>query len=159
MASLLAMSQSLFGWLLFGLSQLLSIGHIKMGVWVLLGVFIADFITGVTASFHEKKLNGERCSIYDFRSGKVRLSILKGVTYILFILLSWFFYVYMFDKALPMPGSTRAFTIPEIGVGICIAVESWSIIENFKRLGFDLIGKIQNIASKVWNVINTVKNG
>lgn len=157
--SLVGMFKTFIGWIMLGLSEMLSLGHFKLGLSVLLFVFLLDFATGIWASAQEIKQSGRRFNLYDFQSKKVRLSITKALTYICFILFSWLFYLYMFDKSFPMPGSTKSFTVPEITLGVCIAVECWSNIENCKRAGYDILGKIRMAARKLWSTFNTIKTG
>jgi len=42
-------------------------------------------------------------------------------------------------------------------VAFCFFIEFFSILENCKRSGFDVIGKIQSGAKKVWKTIGIIK--
>ncbi len=156
--SIAELFSSLKGWLFVIVAQFLSIGHIKVSLFALFFVFVLDFITGVCASYKEFKQANAAPRVYFIESSKLRLSILKAVSYMLFILLSYVFYLIILDKPFSIPGSTRQFTIVEITSGLCMAIECLSILENIKRIGFDFIGSVTIGAHKFWDLIHAIKH-
>lgn len=115
---------------------------------VALGVlYVADFLTGCAASW--KEANSIKSWTF-FESKRFRESISKGVTYFVFIAMGWFLYKIFLDEPIPIPFSSKGVNVIQIFFGICIAIESWSILENMKRLGFDLIGKISTTFKGFW---------
>src|SRR5690606_240318 len=123
----------------------------------LIVVFHLDFITGCIASWIEHKKNGDKVQVYFFESAKMRLSVVKGVTYCLLIFFAYIFSVLFFDVPIKLAGSTKHFTAVELITGVCICIEVWSNIENLKRAGFDIVGKISGTAKSVWKVVREIK--
>lgn len=147
------------GVILLLLAQVLALQGVQTG-FIALGIaFTFDFITGTAASWYENKKQNKKPKIYFIESRKLRRTIIKATTYLIFIMMSGGFYFLFFDGTFGLPISTKTFTIIEITFGMCIAVECWSILENFKRLGFDIVGKITNMAKHFWKSFNAVKSG
>ena len=137
---------------------------------VALGIAIViDFITGIVAAYieHRKGKKEVKTSLdepiekspYFFQSGKARLTIVKAVSYSFLIFFSYIFSILFFDKPINLIWSTKTPTLTEIVTGICIAIEVWSNIENFKRMGFDLVGTVGSIAKTGWELFRKVKQG
>lgn len=120
---------------------------------------LADFITGCWASRIEAKQKGEKPSVYLIESEKMRLSFSKMITYGTLILVSWGLSIAFFNKPFQIAYSTKQFTLVEITIGLCVCVECWSMLENMKRAGFDLIGKVNVIIKNIWQLINAAKGG
>lgn len=150
---------TLKGWSLLALSQIIAMSGTKRAIVALVVVFIVDFITGCMASWVEHKANPTPVSAYFIQSSKIRKSGIKAIGYMSFILLSWLFMVLYFDKKVKLPGSSLEFTIQQLIIGVCIATEGWSNIENLKRCGFDIIGNITVAAKSLWKVFYTIKTG
>lgn len=138
------------------IQSLFSIEGFKFSLMALGVVFLVDFITGCWASWKEFK--GQKSWSF-FESKKFRESIAKAGTYFIFIGMGWILWKLFFDAPIKLPFSTKGVNIIQIFFGICIAIESWSILENMKRLGFDLIGRISKTAEGFWQTIKKVKNG
>lgn len=66
-------------------------------------------------------------------------------------------YKMFFDGSIHLPLSNREANIIEISFGICIAVECWSILENMKRLGFNLLGSITKAFKGFYGALKAVK--
>jgi len=147
------------GLVLLLISSIIALSSVQKAIITLLAVYILDFITGLIASWMEQKKSGKKIKVYFFQSSKVRMSIVKGIAYMVYIICAWFITVLVFDKNVGVMMLSKKFTIVEIVAGICIANECWSIIENFKRAGFDLIAKIKEISKQAWNLFNVVKTG
>lgn len=122
---------------------------------------IIDFVTGVIASYCEWKDLGspklEKSLV--FKTKRARESVNKVGSYGTAILLAYILAVVTMKNPevtiLGMPPKT----IPEITVIVLIAIECFSVIENFKRMGVDFIGKIKNIAKQGWDLFRNVKKG
>ncbi|HEY1025459.1 MAG TPA: phage holin family protein [Sphingobacteriaceae bacterium] len=137
----------------------IGLSGIQKGLIALLLVFHLDLITGCIASWIEHKNSKTQTKVYFFESSKLRLSVVKAVSYIMLILCSWLLGVLFFDMPISLYHSTKTFTPAELTTGVCIAIEIWSNIENVKRAGFDVVGKFTNVVKQVWNIRNTIKSG
>lgn len=159
-----AMLTSLAGLIILAIGQVLALPGVDFGWKALLAVYLIDFITGVAASYKEwkeKKASGVQdaatASPYFFKSRSATHSLLKAITYILFIAMAWLMWKMFFDEGVQLPLSSHTVSIIQIAFGICIAIEGWSIIENMKRLGFDLIAKISNAFVGFWKAFRQIK--
>tara|TARA_R110000744_G_scaffold376168_1_gene490242 strand:- start:430 stop:993 length:564 start_codon:yes stop_codon:yes gene_type:complete len=130
---------------------------IKSGVptmmLLLAAVILADFITGMIASYIEwKDGKVETPNVYFIESKKIRNTIVKSLSYLLFIALIAFFEVAFFTVNIPRLSeilSSKEFTGTEIAIGICVVIEFYSVLENFKRGGVDIIGKVKTVFGKI----------
>lgn len=131
---------------------------------ILLGIlFIVDFITGIWASWIEFKKalpvvpgSGKR---YVIQSSKLRLSAVKFGTYCIMILggygIEWVFVPGEFEPHTRL----QKMTLTTIVIAFCCAIEFYSILfENVKRMGYDIIEKVKNMASSGWGVYKSIKN-
>lgn len=143
------------GWVLIVLSQFLAIDGVHVGLMMLVVVFLVDYATGLGASWAERHTR-ESSSPFFLQSKKMRDSLLKACTYLLFIFMSWVMWYLFFDGTVTLPISTKPINIISITIGVCIAVEMWSILENMKRMGFDLLGKIVRTFKTFWKTYNEV---
>lgn len=133
------------------------------------GLFVVDFITGIWASYTEEK---EKLEIKPkgfmqklahllnvVSSSKLRLSAVKFVTYSIAALtakaVEWAFINGDFEPHEKL----QRMSLTTIVVAFLCGIEAYSIlIENAKRLGFDLIKKIKTISSKGWSLYKSIKN-
>lgn len=139
-----------------GLSISLSSYHLML--FLLLGLLLADYITGVLASWavwkREKKEGRFRTN--GFTSEKTRLSLIKIVTYFLFIILSWFIELIFRVKPFELSWIDHEITLTFIAMAISCAIEFYSIFfENLPRAGFSIWGMLKKIVSKVKEAKNT----
>ena len=118
-----------------------------------------DFITGCWASYVEAKRQTEKHNVFLIESRKIRLSFSKMITYGTLILVSWGLSIAFFNKPFDIAYSTKQFTLLELTIGMCVCVECYSMIENMKRAGFDLIRKIKQIINNIWHLIDAAKGG
>lgn len=148
---------TLKGWGALLLAMLLAsrTGHL---VLFLVIIFHVDMITGILAGRKEAKARGEKPTVYFLESKKMRQSIVKAVFYMMFVVLLYFVSSILLIRPIDLFFSEVKFPLYEIGLIICIGIEKFSILENFKRLGFDVIAKVKTIAKQVWSVIGAVKN-
>lgn len=134
---------------------------LQTSIIILLGAFVLDFLTGILASYIEIK-NGSKpmpVSGFVFTSAKARDSIVKAIMYMVVILGAYALEYVFFDKKVGIKAlSSRQFGITELVVCFCIAVEVYSaVVENGRRAGFDIIGKITGMATSLWDTFRKVK--
>jgi hypothetical protein len=145
----------------------------KLAFLFLVIAFLLDFITGVIASFmerlkKEKKeqqvdfLNWKEKVVYFFdniSSDQMKRSIVKGIAYSVFILCSSGIQHIFKIKPFTFSFSELTWDLPLIAVAGAIVIELWSILlENFKRMGFDIIKIALEMFSKAKEVKNEVMN-
>lgn len=149
---------SFWGWLVFVVCQLFMIEGFRAG-FVGLGVlFLLDFMSGIGASWVESKKEVLTSNApYFIESKKIRGTLIKAVAYSLFIGMSYLMYVTFFNGTTGLPMSDKEFNIISICFGLCIAIECWSIIENVKRMGYDLIGALVKVFKGFWNTYEQIK--
>jgi len=130
---------------------------------IVLGIlFTIDFVTGVWASYVEYKkakgltpANGE----YLITTQKLRLCIVKFISYSLAIALAWVVGFLFTIQEFSLHSAMRKFTLPTIVTISCSIIEVYSIFfENFKRMGYDLIAKIRNIIETIYTIYKIIKN-
>lgn len=151
------LASSVYGWIVLVLCQFLAIDGVQTGLILLLIMFTIDYVTGLSAAWKEGK-GKENDSPFFIESKKIRQSILKACTYLLFIFMSWMMWYLFFDGTVHLPVSTKDVNIISITIGICMAVEMWSVLENMKRLGYDFISKIHNAFTGFWDAFKKISN-
>ena len=135
-----------------GTISLLSTQRLAFGFLVI--AYTLDFITGVIASFIERLREEKKIQevesftwrqkvIYFFdniSSDQMKRSIVKGIAYSVFILCSHGIQFIFKIKPFSFSFSELEWDLPLIAVAGAIVIELWSILlENFKRMGFDII--------------------
>lgn len=132
---------------------------VKLALLFLSIALVIDFVTGCWASWIEFKRTKSGASVYFIESRKLRASFSKMVTYGSLIMISWGLSTAFFINPIPVAYTGKHPTLVELIIGLCICVECWSMLENMKRAGFDLIGKIKLIIKNIWQLINAAKGG
>lgn len=136
---------------------------IQKGLLLLAGLFVADFITGIAASCIEFKNNPPKINNavkqYAIQSSKLRISIVKFCAYGMAILIGagieWAFIAEEFSPH----EALKQMSLTTIVVAFCCIIETYSIVfENIKRMGFDIILELKNVAAKAWDLYTTLKN-
>jgi hypothetical protein len=127
-------------------------------------VFLLDFISGVRASWVEylKQKDTDPNFVlksYFIESVKLRKSITKAIAYIILILGSYAIEQIFLIKEIDVQVSHAKFTLSIIATLICFSIELFSIFENLKRLGYDLLGNITSSVKKAWRFFRLVKDG
>lgn len=145
-----------------GTLSLLSTQRLAFGFLVI--AYLLDFITGIIASFIErlqeekKQLKVDSFTwkekiIYFFdnvSSDQMKRSIVKGIAYSVFIMCSYGIQIIFKIKPFTFSFSELVWDLPLIAVAGAIVIELWSILlENFKRMGFDIIKLVVNMFTKV----------
>ncbi len=138
---------------------------VQNGLLFLAGVLTVDFITGVLVSKKKKKKyereNPQEAKKTLLSSEKMRLSLVKSLTYIAIILGVFAIEKIFFIKSFKWESVTDLdLTGTIIIIAVCSGIELWSIVmENVKELGFDLEAKILKVAKGGWKLFGAIKNG
>lgn len=142
----------------------ISLNSYHFAIFLLFGLLAADYVTGVYASWTEwRKLERPGSFWADrekgFTSDRNRLSIVKVVTYFLFILLSYVIEVVFRIKAFNIGWIDHELTITFVAMGISCAIEFYSIIfENLPRAGFSIWDKFKKITGTAKNAVSEIKD-
>lgn len=145
--------------ILIGTVLFSSLTTVQLSLIFLFGAFVFDFAAGIYASWVEWKNNKNKLEAYLIESKKLRKSVGKAIAYMAVISFTYVIEVIFFVKSFKIAVSDTNLTITLVAVGGCIAIEFFSVLENMKRAGFDLIAKIKSGAKSVWSVINHIKTG
>ena len=152
-----------------GTISLLSTQRLAFGFLVI--AYTLDFITGVIASFIERLREEKKIQEVDFftwrqkvvyffdniSSDQMKRSIVKGIAYSVFILCSHGIQFIFKIKPFSFSFSHLVWDLPLIAVAGAIVIELWSILlENFKRMGFDIIKIALGMFTKVKEVKNEI---
>lgn len=141
---------------------IITISDCQLGIILLVGLMILDFITGVLASWFlwkDSKIESNFWK-YGFSSLRIRMSIVKSVTYFLFIICSYGIEIIFRIKSF----GTNAYTDHEVTVtlftvAIACAIEFYSIFfENLPKAGFDISEKVTAIYKLVKNAVKSIKD-
>lgn len=133
--------------------------NLQLSFVLLFGLFLADFGTGLLASYFEKKEEEKtNPALKDenlISSEKAKFSVVKALAYTMSALGVYFIEKIFFIKTFRIDSvSEKDLTITLIWVGFCCAIEFYSIFfENFKRMGFDLAKKMTNVGKKIKSLI------
>ena len=148
-----------------GTISLLGTQRLAFGFLVI--AYLLDFITGVIASFIERlKEEKKTQEVYSFTwrqkvvyffdnisSDQMKRSIVKGIAYSVFIMCSCGIQFIFKIKPFSFSFSELVWDLPLIAVAGAIVIELWSILlENFKRMGFDIIKIALGMFTKVKEV-------
>lgn len=113
-----------------------------------------DYVTGILASWVES--NGKH-KVFLIESKRLRESCVKVCGYMILIICSWFVTILIYPNDVNLFGILNGFNLLELTLIMSIAIESFSNLENVKRMGFDVIGKIKDGASKIHDLIKSIK--
>lgn len=139
------------------------LSSVQKALILLFVFFILDFLTGIGASWVEKKekekTNPELKKESLICSDKMKLSAVKAFTYASAILGVWGIEIVFFIKTFKFENiSTEELTVTTIFVGFCCAIEFYSIVfENFKRMGFDIAKRFIYVVKSVKKIIFQVE--
>lgn len=144
---------------------IIELSNIQMALTLLFVLLFFDFLTGVLASYTEWKKLGKNTKFFkDGKDGltseKWRLSLVKTITYLTFVLL-----VYLIEKTFQIKPfelqytEIKLVTITLIAIAISCGIEFYSIFfENLPRAGFDIEKKLMKLFDKVKSIFTKVKN-
>jgi len=136
---------------------------VQKALLLLLIFFVLDFITGIIASWREKKEKEKTDPTIKeqslISSDKLKLSAVKAFTYASAILGVWGIEKVFFIRTFKFENvSTEDLTVTLIFVGFCCAIEFYSIVfENFKRMGFDISKKALSVIRHIKKIIFQVE--
>lgn len=141
---------------------LITISDCQLGLMLLLGLMLVDFITGVLASWylwHDSKIESNFWK-YGFSSLRIRMSVVKSVTYFLFIICTYGVEIIFRIKSFGSNAYTdHEVTLTLFTIAIACAIEFYSIFfENLPKAGFDIWEKLKAIAEKIKCAVTTVKD-
>jgi hypothetical protein len=143
--------------LLISTVTIATLSTIQMSLLFLFISFIFDFLTGIYASWVEWKNQKIQITTYLIESKKLRKSVGKAIAYMAAIGFTYGFELVFFIKSFKISASGANLTITLIAVGVCVAIEFFSVLENMKRSGFDLIGKAKKGFAQLWDLFRTAK--
>lgn len=133
---------------------------IQTALLMLLVAYILDFVTGIYASYIEHRKNPQEVKVYIIQSSKMRKSVVKAISYFVFIAFSYAFERVFLIKAFSLVSiSDLQLTITSVACAFCFAIEFFSILENLKRSGYDILGKAEKLIKTVWKFVGLVKGG
>lgn len=131
----------------------------EKAVYLLVAFYVLDFITGILASWKEKKQAEELDPSLKEKdlisSDKLKLSGIKAFTYASAILAVWGIEKVFIIKSFKLSHiSNEDMTLTLIFIGFCCAIEFYSIFfENFKRAGFDIKKNFSKVMTEVKKTI------
>jgi hypothetical protein len=143
--------------LLISTVTIATLSTIQMSLLFLFISFIFDFLTGIYASWVEWKNKKIQITTYLIESKKLRKSVGKAIAYMAAIGFTYGVELVFFIKSFKISASGANLTITLIAVGVCVAIEFFSVLENMKRSGFDLIGKAKKGFTQFWDLFRTAK--
>lgn len=146
-----------------GITAAIVFSPVQKGLGALFFFVVADFITGIIASyFKKKKAELEDPKLKDqglISSEKLKMSLVKISTYFISILGCWLMESIFFIKKFSFESiSDQELTITLVCIAFCCVIEFWSIVmENFKEMGFDIRKKGLAVVSGIKNINKQVK--
>lgn len=143
--------------LTIGTISIAMLSTVQLSLLFLFISFIFDFLTGIYASWVEWKNKKIEITTYLIESKKLRKSVGKAIAYMAAIGFTYGFEIVFFIKSFKVSASGANLTITLVAIGVCIAIEFFSVLENMKRSGFDLIGKAKKGFSQFWDLFRTAK--
>lgn len=142
----------------------LELTNLQLAIVLLFGLLSVDYITGVLASWvnHKKKFRTSfwKDSINGFSSEKWKKSLVKTITYFLFILTTWsiekVFQIKSFNTSYSDIGNI---TITLVAIGLSCGIEFYSIFfENLPNAGFNIEDRFLKLFNKIKSIFTKVKN-
>jgi len=144
---------------------IIELSNIQMALALFFVLLFFDFFTGVLASYTEWKKLGKKTKFFTdvkdgFASEKWRLSFVKTITYLAFILL-----VYLTEKIFQIKPielqytEIKLVTFTLIAIAFSCGIEFYSIFfENLPRAGFSIEDESMKAFNKVKSIFTKVKN-
>ena len=143
---------------------ILELTNLQLALALLFGLLFIDYITGVLASWINHKKNFKtsfwKDSVNGFSSEKWKKSLVKIITYFLFILTTWCIEKVFQIKHLNTSYSNIGnITITLGAIAISCGIEFYSIFfENLPRAGFDIEDRFLKLFNKIKSIFTKVKN-
>ena len=142
----------------------LELTNLQLAIVLLFGLLSVDYITGVLASWinYKKKFITSfwKDSVNGFSSEKWKKSLVKTITYFLFILTTWsiekVFQIKPFNTSYSNIGNI---TITLGAIGLSCGIEFYSIFfENLPNAGFNIEDRFLKLFNKIKSIFTKVKN-
>ena len=142
----------------------LELTNLQLAIVLLFGLLFVDYITGVLASWVNHKKNFKtsfwKDSVNGFSSEKWKKSLVKTITYFLFILTTWsiekVFQIKPFNTSYSNIGNI---TITLGAIGLSCGIEFYSIFfENLPNAGFNIEDRFLKLFNKIKSIFTKVKN-
>ena len=143
---------------------ILELNNLQLALALLFGLLFIDYITGVLASWinHKKQFGTSfwKDSVNGFSSEKWKKSLVKTITYFLFILTTWsiekVFQIKPFNTSYSNIGNI---TITLGAIAISCGIEFYSIFfENLPKAGFNIEDSFLKLFNKIKSIFTKVKN-
>lgn len=141
--------------ILIALLMATTTGHL---ISFLIIIFHIDMLTGIIAGRVEMNKEGRKPKVFFLESSKMRQSVVKGTFYMFFFIGLFFITKILHINPIDIRITDKQFMLYELGLIICIGIEKYSIIENFKRMGFDIVAYVKKLAKTAWSVFDSIKN-
>ena len=141
----------------------LELTNLQLALALLFGLLSVDYITGVLASWINHKKNFRtsfwKDSINGFSSEKWKKSLVKTITYFLFILTTWciekVFQIKPFNTSYSNIGNI---TLTLGAIGLSCGIEFYSIFfENLPNAGFNIEDRFLKLFNKIKSIFTKVK--
>lgn len=138
-----------------GMLTVVVFSPVQKALGLLFFFLFCDFVTGVLASYFEKKEAEKKDPALKeqdlISSEKLKLSLVKLSTYVIGILGCWLLESVFFLKTISISSiSDKDLTLTLLCIAFCCIIEFYSIVfENFKRMGFDVRKKTMTIVKNV----------
>lgn len=142
----------------------LELTNLQLAIVLLFGLLSVDYITGVLASWvnHKKQFGTSfwKDSVNGFSSEKWKKSLVKTITYFLFILTTWaiekVFQIKPFNTSYTHVGNI---TLTLGAIGLSCGIEFYSIFfENLPKAGFNIENSFLKLFNKIKSIFTKVKN-
>jgi hypothetical protein len=140
---------------------MITLSDCQLGIFLLFGLMTLDFFTGVLASWNlwkDSKIESNFWK-YGFSSSRIRQSIVKSVTYFLFIMCAYGIESIFKIKTFRAESYTEhQITLTLVSIAVSCAIEFYSIFfENLPKAGFSIENKVKAIFVKVKTAVTSVK--
>lgn len=141
---------------------MLTLSDCQLGMFLLLGLMIFDFITGVLASWNlwkDSKIESNFWK-FGFSSSRIRESVMKSVTYFLLIMCAYWIETTFKIKTFKAENYTdHQVSLTLLAIAISCAIEFYSIFfENLPKAGFSIENKVKAIYVKIKSAVSAIRN-
>ena len=144
---------------------IIELSNIQVSLALFFVLLFFDFLTGVLASYTEWKKLGKNTKFFKdredgFTSEKWKKSLVKTITYFLFILTTWCIEKVFQIKPFELQYTEiKLVTITLIAIAISCGIEFYSIFfENLPTAGFSIEDESMKAFNKVKSIFTKVKN-
>ena len=143
--------------IMFLVLTVLAFNNLQLMLFVLIVFWSVDTITAIMAQRHKYKITDTSPEVYTMESNKLRDAGVKLLAYGCIILISTIIVQLFYGGSITLVGTSESVTGSELAVALCLFIEFWSILENSKKLGFDVLGKIKNASKKSWATYRSIR--